>query len=92
MIILLENITRFNEEADPILILRIMMSQQAHHIYAALDPAGTTNPGITRKLDNPLEGIWNPITRNPDKSLKGIRNIVPNRIRRQWPRGFTVPT
>ena len=37
--------------------------------------AGTTNSGVTRK---------------PDNTLKGIRNLVPNGIRIQWPRGLTV--
>ena len=39
--------------------------------------AGTTNLSVTRKLDNPL---------------KEIRNVVRNKIRRQWPRGLTVPS
>ena len=32
---------------------------------------GTTNPGVTWKLDNPLKGIRNPISPNPDNPLKG---------------------
>ena len=35
--------------------------------------AGTTSPRVTQKTDNPL---------------KGIRNIVTNGIRSQWPRGL----
>ena len=53
---------------------------------------GTTNPGVTRKPDNPLKGIRNPIPRKPDNLLKGIRNLVPNGIQSQCPRGLTVPT
>ena len=34
--------------------------------------AGTTNPWGTRKPDNPLEGIRNPIIWNLDNSLNGI--------------------
>ena len=40
--------------------------------------AGTTNPGVTQKPDNPLKGIWNLIPRKPDNPLKGIRNLVTN--------------
>ena len=54
--------------------------------------SGTTNPGVTQKTDNPLEGIWNPIPWKPDNPLKEIRNIVPNRIWSQWLRGLKVPT
>ena len=54
--------------------------------------AGTTNPGVTWKLDNPLEGIRNPIHRNPDNPLKVIRDLVQKGTRSQWPRGLTVPT
>ena len=54
--------------------------------------AGTTNPGGTRKPDNPLKGIRGPIPQNPDNPLKGIRDLVPNGIRSQWSRGLTVPT
>ena len=53
---------------------------------------GTTNPGGTRKVDNPLKGIWDPITRYPDNPLKGIQDLVPNIIRSQWPIWLTVPT
>ena len=54
--------------------------------------AGTTNPGRTRKPDNPLKGIQNPIPWNLDNPRKGIRQLVPNKIRSQWPRMVTVPT
>ena len=54
--------------------------------------AGTTNRGVTRKLDNPLKGTQNPIPPNQDNTLKGIHNLVPNRIQIQWLRGLTVPT
>ena len=54
--------------------------------------AGTTNNGVTRKPDNPLKGIHNPIPQNQDNSLEGIRNLVPTEICSQWPRGLTVPT
>ena len=53
---------------------------------------GTTNTKVTRKPDNPLKGIHNPIPRKPDYPIKGIRNLVPNRIHSQWPRGVTVST
>ena len=39
--------------------------------------AGITNPRLTRKPDNPINGI---------------RNLVPNGIRSQWTRGLTIPT
>ena len=54
--------------------------------------AGTTNPWVTRKPDNPLKGIRNPIPRKPDNPLKGIWNRVPNLIQSQWTRGLTAPT
>ena len=38
----------------------------------------TTNPGGTRKPDNLLKGIRNPITQNPDNPFKGIRDLVQN--------------
>ena len=53
---------------------------------------GTTNPGGTRKLDNPLKGIRNPIPQDPDNPLKGIQDLVQNVTRSQWPRGLTIPT
>ena len=34
--------------------------------------SGTINPGGTRKPDNPLKGIRNPILRNPDSPIKEI--------------------
>ena len=52
----------------------------------------TTNPGGTRKLDNPLKGIRYPITHNPDNPLKGIRDLVQNGNWSQWQRGSTIPT
>ena len=54
--------------------------------------SGTTNPGGTRKTYNPLKGIHNPIPWNPDNPLKGIRDLVPNGTRSQWPKGLTVRT
>ena len=54
--------------------------------------SGTTNPRGTRKLDNFLKGIWNPIQWNPDNPLKGIQGLVQNRTQIQWPRGLTTPT
>ena len=51
-----------------------------------------TNPGGTRKMDNPLKGIRNPITWNPDNPLNGIWNPLPNGILIQWPRGLTLPS
>ena len=53
--------------------------------------AGTINPGGTRKPENPLKGILNPITWNLDNPLKGIWDLLPNRIRSQWARGLTIP-
>ena len=41
--------------------------------------AGTTNTGVTQKMDNPLKGVQNPIPWKPDNTLKGIHNLVPNR-------------
>ena len=35
------------------------------------------NPGINRK---------------PDNTLKGVRNLAPNRTQNQWPHGLAVPT
>ena len=35
------------------------------------------NPGVTQK---------------PDNTLKGIRNLPPNRTQNQWPHGLSVPT
>ena len=54
--------------------------------------SGTTNPGVTQKPDNTLKGNWNQIPWNPNNLLKGIHNLVPNGIQRQWPIGLTVPT
>ena len=54
--------------------------------------SGTTNPGVTWKLDNFLKGIWNPIIQKPDNLIKGIWNLEPNRIQIQCPKGLTVPT
>ena len=54
--------------------------------------AGTANPGVTRKLDNPLKGIRNSIPGETDDPLKGIRNMVPNIIWIQLSRRLTVPT
>ena len=53
---------------------------------------GTNNPGGTRKPDNPLKGIRNPIPLKLDNPLKRIRDLVPKEIQSQWPRGLTVPT
>ena len=53
---------------------------------------GTTNPGVTRKPENPLKVIRNPIPWKPDNPIKGIRNLVPNGIRSQWSRDLTIPT
>ena len=54
--------------------------------------AGTTNPKGTRKPDNPLKGIRNPIPWNRDNPIKGMLDLVKNGTRRQWPRELTVPT
>ena len=40
--------------------------------------AGTTNPRGTRKSDNPLKGIRNPIPQDLDNPLKVIRDLVKN--------------
>ena len=53
---------------------------------------GTTNTGVTRKTDNPLKGIQNPIPQKLDNPIKGIRNLEPNIIQIQWPIGLTMPT
>ena len=53
--------------------------------------AENTNPGGTQKLDHPLKVTRNPIPWNPDNPLNGINYILPNEIRRQWPRGLSVP-
>ena len=64
-----------------------------HNLQKVLSPfAGTTNPGGTRKPDNPLKGIQNPIPQNPDNPHKGIRYLVQNKTRIQWPRGLNVAT
>ena len=54
--------------------------------------AGTTNPRRTQKPDNTLKGILNPIPRNPDNPLKGIRYLVQIRTQSQWLKGLTVLT
>ena len=54
--------------------------------------AGTTNPGGTRKPDNPLKGIRNTIPWNPNNPIKGIRDLVQNGTQGQWSIGLTVPT
>ena len=54
--------------------------------------AGTTNPGRTRKQGNPLKGIRDQIPQDPDNPLKGIRYLVQNGTRIQWPIGLTIPT
>ena len=57
-----------------------------------LNNIGTTNPGGTQKPDNPLKGIHNPISWNPDIPLKGIQYIVQNGTLSQFPIGLTVQT
>ena len=54
--------------------------------------AGTTNPRVTWKPDNPIKGIRNPISRKLDNPLKRIRNLLLNGIRSQWLIWFSVPT
>ena len=61
--------------------------------------AGTKNPRGTRKPDNPLKQIRNPIPQDPDNPLKGIQNIVQKqnpqplaeRVNHTNP-GLTIPT
>ena len=45
--------------------------------------SGTTNPGGTRKSDDPLKEIQNTIPWMLDNHLKGIRDLVQNRTRSQ---------
>ena len=59
---------------------------------SASKTAGTNNPGVTRKPDNPFKGIGNTVPRKPDNPLKGIQNLVPNGTQNQWPRGLNVKT
>ena len=54
--------------------------------------AGTINPGVTRKPDNSLKGVRNPVPRKPDNPLKVIQNLLPNGTHNQWPRGLIVLT
>ena len=54
--------------------------------------SGPTNPGGTRKPDNLLKGIRNPISWNPDKPFKEIQDLVQKWTRSQCPIGLTVPT
>ena len=54
--------------------------------------AVSTNTGGTRKMDNLFKGIRDPIPLNLDNPRKGIRELVLNGIRIQWPIGLTVPT
>ena len=72
--------------------ISIDMYHMGNHYLQYRLCAGTTNPGGTRKPDNPLKGIRNTIPWNPNNPIKGIRDIVQNRTRIQWPRGATVPT
>ena len=53
---------------------------------------GTSNPGVTRRLDNPPKGIRNLVPRKPDNPLKRIWSLVPNETRNQLPRRLSVPT
>ena len=53
---------------------------------------GTSNPEGTQKPDNPLKGIRNPISRNPDNTLNGIQYLVQNGTWSQWLSGLPVPT
>ena len=53
--------------------------------------SGTTNPRVTRKPDNTLKGIRNPIPHDQDNPLKGIWDLVQNRTQSQCPRGLTIP-
>ena len=63
------------------------------HDFNLIDvSSGNTNQGVTRKPDNPIKGIRDPIPRNPDNPLKGIWNLVPNVIWSHWWIGLTVPT
>ena len=68
-------------------IFNIVVDTIFHHWVELVEDnkagAGTTNPGGTRKPDNPLKGIRNPIPWDPDNYLKGIRDIVPNGIRQE---------
>ena len=77
--------------------LPIKGTQFAVHVLQSktllrINCAGTTNPGGTRKPDNPLKGIQNQILQDLDNPLKGIRDLLQNRTRSQWPRGLTIPT
>ena len=49
-------------------------------------------PGESVNRITPLKGIRNPIPQELDNPLKGIRYLVQNRTRSQWPRGLTIPT
>ena len=53
--------------------------------------AGTNNPGVNRKIDNPLKRTHNPITWKPENPIKGIWNLVPNEIWSQRKIGLTIP-
>ena len=55
-------------------------------------PAGTNNLRRTHKPDNPLKEIRNPIPRNMDNPIKGIRYLVQNGIRCQCSLGLIFPT
>ena len=75
----------------------INVLEQANRLIATLHKpisydAGTANPGGTRKPDNPLKGTQNPIPRNLDNPLRGIRDLVQNGTWSQKPRGLIVPT
>ena len=59
---------------------------------SASKTAGTNNPGVTRKLDNPFKGVQNNVPLKHYDTIKGISNLVPKRSRSQWLRGLTVHT
>ena len=60
--------------------------------YLKTNYAVTTNHGVTRKRDNTLKVICNPIPQKRVNTIKGIRSLLPNRIRSQWPIGLKVST
>ena len=58
----------------------------------AIHISETTNPRGTRKQDNPLKGIRNPIPQEPDNPFKGIQDLIQNGTQSQWLTGLIIPT
>ena len=58
--------------ANLVPIQLVCLSLFIYIIHILIIGAETSNPGVTQKPDNPLNGIWNPVPRKRDNPLKYI--------------------